>query len=301
MSYFLFIDESGFDNQDSPYQVLAGVAVRDDRLWPLVCAAQDAEITFFGRRVSKGDLELKGKKLLKAKVFRLAGQMPAFPDSVRATLASSCLDKGAETASGQCTVHVSRAELTALAQAKVAFVEHLIDLFDRFDVRAFASIVPKGAPCPPRGEYLRKDYSYLFERYYNFLRPKIPERERGLVVFDELERSQCHLLVEQMALYFRATATGKMRAERVIPEPFFVHSDLTTAIQLADLVAYIVAWGLRLPAMKAPARTELSTLAEKVRGLQHVTRQTRGGRVIVVPSFTVINDLRARCQKEKDA
>jgi hypothetical protein len=290
------VDESGFDQHESPYQVLAGVAIRDDRLWPLICAMQDAEVAFFGRRVTKGELELKGKKLLKSKVYRLAAQMATIPPEERTRLARSCLDKGVAAKGQEEAAGVTRAELTALAQAKIAFVGAGLDLFDKFDVRAFASIVPKDAPCPERGTFLRKDYSYMFERYFNFL-DRGHARERGLVVFDELEKSQCHLLVEQMALYFKETATGKMRAERIIPEPFFVHSDLTTAIQLADLVAYIIAWGLRLPWMTAPRREELAPLADKVRRLQHVTYQVRRGQRRPVNSFTVIEDLRARCQR----
>lgn len=296
MSFFLFVDESGFDQRESPYQVLAGVAIRDDRLWPLICAVHEAEVRFFGDRVTTGNLELKGKKLLKTKVFKHAAQMAPFPPDQRQELARQCLAKGRENR-GDSAAPVTRAELTALAQAKVAFVEALLDLFDRFEVKAFASIVPKGAPAPNDPAHLRKDYAYLFERYFYFLRTKRPDRERGLVVFDELEKSQCHLLMDQMTLYFRDTATGKLRAERVIPEPFFVHSDLTSAIQLADLVAYIIAWGLRLRGMNEPARPELARLARRIRELQFVTKQSRNGQYFDVWSFKLIRDLRARCQR----
>jgi hypothetical protein len=42
------------------------------------------------------------------------------------------------------------------------------------------------------------------------------------VIFDERERSQSHLLIDQLTRYFRDTAKGRMRASRVIPEPFVV-------------------------------------------------------------------------------
>jgi hypothetical protein len=32
MAYFLFIDESGQDHHDSPYEVLAGITVKDEDL-----------------------------------------------------------------------------------------------------------------------------------------------------------------------------------------------------------------------------------------------------------------------------
>lgn len=70
MSYMLFIDESGQDLRQSPYEVLAGVAIEDCELWSLIRQIQDAELEFFGRRVSDELLELKGRKLLKRKTFR---------------------------------------------------------------------------------------------------------------------------------------------------------------------------------------------------------------------------------------
>ena len=57
-----------------------------------------------------------------------------------------------------------------------------------------------------------------------------------MVVFDEIEKSKSHLLIDQMHRYFRDTAVGRLRADRIVPEPFFVHSELTTGVRLADLV-----------------------------------------------------------------
>ncbi len=81
----------------------------------------------------------------------------------------------------------------------------------------FASVVDLDAPRSRR-DFLRKDYAYLFERYY-FLED---QDALGLVVFDELERTRSHLLVDQMARYFGHEGRGEVRAGRVVPEPFFV-------------------------------------------------------------------------------
>ena len=67
MGYFLFIDESGQDRRESPYEVLAGMAVEDRDLWNLIKAIQEAELRNFGVRYSHGARELKGKKILKKK------------------------------------------------------------------------------------------------------------------------------------------------------------------------------------------------------------------------------------------
>ncbi len=220
MSYFLFIDESGHDGFP-PYEVLAGVAVADRDLWNLILKIQLLERTIFGDRISAGRLELKGKKLLKNKVFKHASQRTLFEPETRLILTRRCLEKGKRG------IQPNQYELTALAQAKVAFVEQVLESCAQFRVYAFAAIVDKDAPRPAPGGYLRKDYAYLFERYFYFLEDKDAV---GAVVFDELEKSRCHVLNGQMEEYFQKTHNGRLRSARVIPEPLFVHSELTTAV-----------------------------------------------------------------------
>lgn len=53
MAYFLFLDESGHDLKESPYEVLAGVSVEDRDLWNLIEAIKDAEERNFGLRYSR--------------------------------------------------------------------------------------------------------------------------------------------------------------------------------------------------------------------------------------------------------
>jgi hypothetical protein len=137
MSYLLFIDESGVDRRESPYEVLAGVAIQDRKLWGLVRRLQAAEVECFGTRYTSGEAETKGKSLLKRKTFRLAAQLPRFPQEERASLARMCLEQGGS---------VGRRELTALGQAKLAFVEEVLAICAEHKVCAFASIVPQPAP-----------------------------------------------------------------------------------------------------------------------------------------------------------
>ena len=194
MSFLLFIDESGQDRRDSPYEVLAGIAVEDRDLWNLITAVQRAEVDCFGRRYAKEEHELKAKKILKSKVFRHAVQLPPFEPEQRRALAKACLDAGDKA---------GRDQLTGLAQAKIEFVKQVLQLCSDFRCKAFASITARDAPRTA-GDFLRKDYAYLFERFFYFLEDMGLDA-LGLVVFDELERSQSHLLVDQMARYFRDT------------------------------------------------------------------------------------------------
>jgi len=285
MAYLLFVDESGQNHRESPYEVLAGVALLDRDLWNLIQAIQDAELKQFGMRYSEGQRELKAKKILKRKVFRQAAEMSPMPPEERRTLAKRCLESGDRA---------GKQEITALAQTKLVYVSDMLDICARFRCRAFASIVSPTAPRPPTTEHLRKDYAYLFERFFYFLED-IDPTAAGIVVFDELEKSRSHILVEQMSRYFRYTVKGRLRSGQIIPEPFFVHSDLTTGVQLADLVAYLISWGFRTGDLTAPARSELAGYVEQVCQLRHrAIREVRGNPNFVIWSFATINDLRAR-------
>lgn len=238
-------------------------------------------------------VELKGKKLLKRKVYRHAAQMPPIPEAERNELARLCLEKGQQNGAAAIP---TRKELTALAQAKLALIERVLEIAARHHVRVFGSVVDRNAPRP-EGDFLRKDYAYLFERYFYFLEDRGPDA-LGLVVFDELERTQCHILLDQMARYFRGTAPGRMRAARVIPEPFFVHSELTTAIQVADLIAYLIAWGVRVGSMNRPARPELASLATAVCALRYKAVRARSSQPdFAIWSLALIDDLRPRDEK----
>jgi hypothetical protein len=91
----------------------------------------------------------------------------------------------------------------------------------------------------------------------------------------------------------------------MIPMPFFVHSELTPAIQLADVVAYIINWGLRMPRMPEAARVELKPLADKVFGLRYqgnevpVAGRTRA-RKKRIWGIAYIDDLRPHGEKPQD-
>jgi Protein of unknown function (DUF3800) len=288
MAYLLFLDESGHDLKDSPYEVLAGVAVEDRELWNLICAVQQSEETHFGQRYAEAERELKAKRLLKRKVYRHAAQADPVPVAERRELARLCLQHG-DTA--------TRWQITALAQAKIAFVEDVLGICDRFRCRVFASAVDRDAPRSG-SDILRKDYAYIFERYFYFLED---EEQIGVVVFDELERTQSHLLVDQMARYFSRQGRREVRAGRVIPEPFFVHSHLTTGVQLADLVAYIIAWNVRVGKMNRPARPELEPLGQIVSRLRYrAVREVNENPDFAIWSIAVIDDLRARVEHDTD-
>ncbi|MCL5736806.1 MAG: DUF3800 domain-containing protein [Actinobacteria bacterium] len=191
---------------------------------------------------------------------------------------------------------ISGRGISALAQSKLLYVEEALEICSRYRCKVFASIVEKSAPKPAEN-YLRKDYAYLFERFFYYLDDLRPE-SIGIVVFDELEKTQSHLLVGQMDRYFKETATGRHRSSLLIPEPFFVHSDLTTGIQLADLICYVISWGFRLPSMTLPARAELSPFANQIAQLRNRSvRDVDGNPSFQIWSFAYIQDLRTQGER----
>lgn len=282
MAYFLFIDESGHDRNEAPYEVLAGLIIEDRNLWNLIQAAQDAEIKYFGMRYSLNTREIKGKKVLKRKTFKHASQLPPIPFDERTALAKEALTS---------PQNPTKRQLTALAQAKIDFVKHILELCNRYGAKAISSIVDKNSARPESGDYLRKDYAYLFERYFYFLED-MDMNCQGVVVFDELEKSQSHILLQQMTAYFLKTRNGRLRAGRIIPEPFFVHSDLSTGIQLADIIAYIINWGIRFKDMSEPVRAEISDCKDAVLSLRSChTREINGYPNFKIWSFAYIDNL----------
>ncbi len=288
MAYLIFVDESGYYNRESPYAVLAGVAIEDRDVWNVVTDLRAAELDHFGIRYSQGARELKAKKMLKRKVYRQAGRLPAIPKDQRRVLAKRCLELG--EAAGLD-------EITALAQAKLDYVREALDICSRFNCKAFASIINKNSPEPDR-TVLRKDYSYLFERIFYFLEDDGPHT-MGIIAFDELERCECHLLLDQMDHYFKSYSRGRTRSTRIIPESFFVHSDLTTGVQIADLVAYIISWGFRNNEMTQPSRLGLSDLVDQVCRLRHrALREVNNNPNFVIWSLAYIDDLRGAVDRE---
>jgi hypothetical protein len=292
MAWFLFIDESGQDGRESPYEVLAGVAIKDDTLWELVRELHNAENAHFGRRYSEGSRELKGKKILKTKVFNHAKyDCEVLPNQVP-ILSKQALDDGEK--------NNSLCHLKALALAKIAYVTDVFSVCINRGCKIFASIVEQDAPPSALGG-LRKDYAYLFERFFYFLEDQASETgypERGIIVFDELEKSKSHILIDQSHRYFNDTATGRHRATLIIPEPFFVHSELTTGVQIADLVAYCMSWSFRLPVMQKPKREELNPYAAQIARLRYrTTRHRQGNPYFEIWSVAHITDLRTNMER----
>jgi hypothetical protein len=298
----IFIDESGHDHKDMPCEALAGVAISEQNLWNLVRAVRAAEKDHFGDYFRNlRDEEPKAKKLLKRKRFRTALRPVDIPADRVPALAYSALVKGkAARAAGQTSSDATELELVAYSRAVLDFVHEVLNIAAQHGATVFAAVVDRNAPRPALG-LLRKDYVYLFERYFYYLET-LPPGERGLVVFDELDKAQSHILIQQMAAYFLGTETGRFRSSRIVPEPFFVHSELTTGIFLADLVAYILGWAWCLRGTREPCRPELRPYVNKLLDMEFHGEKPRSENQGVwdLRGIVGICDLRGRFDREQE-
>jgi hypothetical protein len=130
---------------------------------------------------------------------------------------------------------------------------------------------------------------FLFERFYYFLES---QSQHGLIVMDQSEKHLDSAFVKRMEAYFTRTATGRNRTYWIVPAPLFVSSDITYAIQAADICLYCINWGFR-----PPAWGELSTRPEiarefgpKLARLQWEGDGYRDGRVFRSRGITHVPD-----------
>jgi hypothetical protein len=112
MSYLLFLDESGHDHQNMPYEVRGGIAVHASQLWPFIQDMQRLELASFGTALHQFKTELKGCKLLDKDRFKWAAQEQQMPDEERRKHCRGFLTKGAgEEVTNKTGVHGVRTGL----------------------------------------------------------------------------------------------------------------------------------------------------------------------------------------------
>jgi hypothetical protein len=259
MSWLFFMDESGHDHKQCPYEVRGGIALHSKKLWSFVQAMQKLELQAFGCQISSFGAELKGSTLLNRKRFMFANQDVQIDDQSRQRYARSFLEK---THTKSVPPKLTREEFTAYGRACLYMARGIFQVLQDHEAKIFASIIPIISTDflnSDKEKYFRKDHVFLLERYFYMLEK---QSEDGLLVMDEVEKQMDRRFVERMHRYFRATVNGQYRANFVIPSPFFVSSEMTYAIQAADVCIYAINWGYRLARMDKPVRQEIADTFE---------------------------------------
>ncbi len=253
MSWLLFLDESGHDHKQMPYEVRGGIALSAGQLWAFVQAMQRLELDSFGCHLHQYATELKGSTLLDKKRFRFAAQAGPLEAEARRKHARGFLTKGQQKAPPR------RQEFTAYGQACLEMARGILQLLRDHRAVLFAVAIPrevKKPAHPSSDEFLRKDHVFLLERFFYFLEEK---RQHGLLVMDEVEKTEDRRFVKRLEAYCTRTKRGRYFTAWIVPTPFFVSSDMTYPLQAADLCIYCINWGFRLPSqgMNAPRRDEI--------------------------------------------
>jgi hypothetical protein len=249
MSWLLFLDESGHDHKNTPYEVRGGIALHASKLWSFISAVRDLEYSVFGTFLNEHESEIKGSKLLHHYRFQWAKSATPFDESSRRKHALNFLNNSRQRRTPR------KDKFIAYGQASLAMVEGTLLLLVQYAAQLFASIMPH-APKPAGApeEFLRKDQVFLLERFFYFLENK---REMGLLVMDGTDKNLDRQFVRRMERYFTQTFTGRQRTQWIVPAPLFVESDMAYGVQVADLCIYCLNWGFRLREMTEPVRPEI--------------------------------------------
>lgn len=287
MSYLLFLDESGHDHKTMPYEVRGGIVLHARHLWSFVREMRRLEVDAFGATLASVGAELKGHTLLNRKRFKFAAQAPEMEPDARRKHARSLLHKGPQKQTP------TRDELTAYGQACLVMARGIFQLLQSHEAQLIAIATPRNAPKPPpdRPEILRKDFVFLLERYFVLLRA---QKEMGLLVLDQTEKTDDSRLVRRMERYFEETTTGRYRASCVVPSPFFVASDMAYPVQAADVCIYCVNLAYRMPSrgMDAPVRDEIaSEFGDWLHDLEFEGHDRRNGQTYPVFGIAYVPDL----------
>lgn len=253
MSWLLFMDESGHDHKQMPYEVRGGVALQDQRVWPFIRAVSGLEENCFGVRLADYKKEFKGSKLLDKDRIKWSEQGPLQSNEERRRNARAFLSKGLQKQKQ------TKAEFTGYGQACRELSQGIFRLLQEHGAKLFASVIPCGVKPPETfeaREFLRKDHVFLLERFYYFVRN---QQEQGLIVMDQVEEQSDIRFVRKLERYFVKTTKGNQRADWIVPAPFFSSSYLSVPIQVADVCIYCLNWGFRRPQwqMDAPTRPRI--------------------------------------------
>lgn len=259
MSYLLFMDESGHDHQNMPYEVRGGICVHSKKIASLLRNIEVAEKKAFGCLLSEFQTEIKGAKLLRKERFKWAAQGLPLTDEQRQRgcrrFLTACLEKRSPT----------KEDFTAYGQASLLMVDNIFSLLKQYKVKIIASCIKKGTQKPKNFKFenfLRKDHCYLFERFFFLLKVC---KEDGLVIMDQVEKALDKKFSRQLKSFLYKSPFGRKLGVKIVPEPLFIESDISSLIQVADVCIYAINTGYRkATALKEPHREEVRTRFENI-------------------------------------
>ena len=126
MSYLLFLDESGHDHKNMPYEIHGGIVLDVKNLWPFVKAVAALERDVFGCHLHEYKSEIIGSKLLDKDRVKWANQMNSLPDEERRKGCLGFLNKGLNKGTNKSIP--TKIEFSAYGQACLLMVQNILNL-----------------------------------------------------------------------------------------------------------------------------------------------------------------------------
>ena len=248
MGWSLFMEEPGDHQLSLPYGVLAGLAVEDRLVWQLARTLKHAEFDFFGSRLDRFRSHFTTDSILDIEAIQIANASTALSASDRLCLVKECssLDR----------LQMSTQHISALAQARFLFCQHVLELLLDYDVKLFASMIPTEQIGTTYFSGLRKDYSFFFERFAMFLTEQVAGTV-GMLVLDASRHTGVHIQLSAITDYFEKTTKGRLISAVIVPEPLMSNQTLATINQAAALVARALSYGIRIAGMTVARRHDL--------------------------------------------
>jgi len=156
-------------------------------------------------------------------------------------------------------------------------VETYYSILDNLPVRLFSVIVDKRylRDHMDRNKLHRKAWELLCERVENFMREFHP-KHKALLVADDVSKQDNISLTMKHAYFLEYGTSCGLRFKHIIETPFFVRSELSEGVQLADLCSYNVYRAFRYEDFNYPHFKRLlpkmyfsyNTHADKIDGIK---------------------------------
>lgn len=256
MSWLLFIGEPSHKIYPRPYNVLSALAVEDINVWDLIKKLEIAQMQYFGRHLNHDDMEHFCKN---------SGSVDQLTSSLEYTENQTNISKEKWSAYFLFATHLAR----------------------DYDVKAFAMITSADSSKVVFTGRLRKDYSYLFERFYNFLN-SLSNGNIGMIVMEGTKSDDAIIKKNNITEYFLKTNNGRIRSKLIMPEPLMANGYIDKIFQLTQLLGFVVSWGVRLQGMTVPRRHDLNDLVAAFNNMRFSYRLQNGNKDW---SFKFISDV----------
>lgn len=231
----MFIDEPGDHQSSLPYGSLTGVALKDTYVWELVKKLNKTH-EHYATLCQENNVPF-------GSVF-----------SVQSDLTESLIGKSGNNAMPLHKLHIE-------------YFKFCLDLLRDYEAILFAIVIPRKDLRLRLDRQLRKDYSFLFERYFHFLNSHHDNQIGYLIRSKYNNESRC---VDELQIrdYFNNTTKGRLRSRLIMPEILSCDGSMSVLVHVSRIITFVVSQSVRMSGMDIPVNTsllEVANLCNKLR------------------------------------